>query len=425
MPEDEPKPNPAGVDPLILPRRRAMPLREAAEDDLAESVPPISQRLEVNRGSSGDFPSARRGWKKTHERGLDDAAKFRGKLPSAKTRNSPKRAPKGGGLAVWIVGQAFCLLLIGLGYFVGQLGNDANPPAGPAAASPAEPEPPAPVKPRRGVSQKAFDVINSAMSSARNGDAPNARQTLETAQRQELIIPGLDYRLALLALERADMREAKLRLDAAMASGDELAACCYVRAMLAGRIGDYGRASEECSKAVYAEPFNARYLFFWAECLRRNGRLKPSLEHFEEALTRPASPLDREFIAFKFRLAKIEAGRAADFSADLARRLTTEPGDPLWLLTAAAMALEAGDPGGAATLLEKASHLLPAADFDTYIRDYLLISHSAEKEIAPFFRRTAAPVNPSPNVAAITVDPISWTLEAADPGAWPSAALSR
>lgn len=447
MPDDELKVPPPDTEPLILPRRRASPARKAlAEEEraqemaeLADSVKALSDRLTSSGGSPpppAAEPTARasRRWKRTHEPELAKAGGGRSRAPllmsapgapmrTGLSRRSPRKAARKGKLGVWIAGQAFCLALIALGYFVeGQLGGNEVKPA-PSSAGVGQM--PRPTTSPRGVSEAAFQAVNKAMAAAREGDRNTARQTLEAAQRHELLIPGLDYRLALLAIERADMPEAKLRLDSAMAAGQELAACCYVRAMLAGALGDYSRASDECARAAYAEPFSARYLFFWAECLRRSGRLAPAIERFEEALTRPSSPADREYIAFKLRLAKIEAGKTADFSGEFARQLKAEPGDPRWLLTVAAMALEVGDASGAAAQYEKASRLLPAATFDLYIRDYLLISHSTEKEIAPYYRRGAGPVSPSPNVSAITVDPISWTLESADPAAWPAASRAR
>lgn len=453
MPDDEPKPLPPAGDPLILPRRRAMPLRDAMDEDrsgeladLADSMKALSDRLagagaggSSGGSGSGADPGAKtlRRWKRTRERELDEvrpaASRDAGNVPApeapARAVNQRKPARKmtrkpvrQNRAPVWIAGQAFCLGLIGLGYFFGQLGGEANPPPAPAPPTAGASGTPPGV---RAVSEQAFQTVNRALASAKKGDAGEARQILEAAQRQDLLIPGLDYRLALLALQRLDLREAKLRLDCAMAAGEEFAACCYVRAMLAGAIGDYGRASAECSKSAHAAPFDARYLFFWAECLRRNGRLQPAIERFEEALNRPSSPADAAFIAFKLRLAKIEAGRTADFSAELTRRLATEPVDPRWLLTAAAMALEAGDAGGAAAQLQKASLLMPAADFDMEVRDYLLLSHSTEKEVAHYFRRGASPAARTPGLAAIAVDPVSWTIQAADPGAWPAASHPR
>lgn len=451
MPDDESKVPPLAAEPLILPRRRVFSAREpTAEEeranemaDLADSVKALSDRLTIGGGSPPPVAAesaarVSRRWKRTHEPELENVGGDRSRTPllmsapgapvrTGLSRRPPRKAARKSKLGVWIAGQAFCLTLIALGYFGGQLGGSDAKQAPSTEARPGAPgvvQAP-PVAGRRGVSEVAFQAVNQAMIAAREGDRNTARQTLESAQRQELSIPGLDYRLALLAIERADMAEAKLRLDSAMAAGQELAACCYVRAMLAGALGDYSRASEECARAAYAEPFNARYLFFWAECLRRNGKLQKAIERFEEALTRPASPADRDYIAFKLRLAKIEAGKAADFSGEFARELKAEPGDPRWLLTVAAMALEVGDASGAAAQYQKASRLLPTATFDLYIRDYLLISHSTEKEIAPFYRRGASPISPSPNVAAITVDPLSWTLESADPATWPAASRAR
>lgn len=449
MPDDESIPAPPGGEPLILPRRKTAPLREASLEaaraselaDLAESFRALSDRFEAGElAPAGVDPAsvaadaearAARRWKKTGRPELEGVPRGR-RVSSRAVPNRLKRparkAARKRSFLVWIAAQAFGFGLVLLGYYAGQQERGAGPGGGGSPGEPATTATAAELaRPAvsRVASERAFETVNVAMAAARAGDADRARQTLEDAQRQELAVPGVDYRLALLALQRGDLREAKLRLDCARAAGQEVAACCYVRAMLAGAIGDYARASEECSRAVYAEPFEARYLFFWAECLRRNGRLEKALERFEEALTRPASPADHDYMVFKMRLAKIEAGRSGDFAAELAGQVASEKPGEFWLLTAAALALERNDPAGAAAHLERASHLLPAADFDLATRDYLLISHSAEKEVARYFRRSAAPVSPSPNVAAITVDPISWTLQTADPAGWPPAANSR
>ena len=371
---------------------------------------------------AGNAPPNRSCWNQRSRR------QAKAPLHRATEKPKPKPKPKKAGVPIFplFAAQALGFALLAAGYFLGR--GESTPSrasAKTADAANATGAATAPATIFRGVSERAFQVVDIALAAAKRGDAAGARDSLETAQREQVDVPGSDYRLALLAFQRHDLKEAKLRLDCAMAANQELAGCCYVLAMLAGAVGEYSQASLECARAAYSEPFNVRYLFFWAECLRRSGRMQEAITHFQEALNRPANPADLDYVAFKLRLAQIEAGRSGDFAEEMGKQMAAEKVPVYWLLTAAAMQLEAKDPATAATNLAKASKLIPAAEFGLLLRDYLFTSHSTEKEIAPFFVRPTAPALPSPNVAAITVDPLSWTLQSADPAAWSTAVQAR
>jgi tetratricopeptide (TPR) repeat protein len=361
------------------------------------------------------------------------------KPPRAAPKPKPHPLTRKRPVLLWIAAQAFGFGLVMVGYFMGKL--DAPPPPEEkiapnpiAAASPPPTPAPSPAyrepfsKPS-GVSERAFQALNEVLAASKRGDAAKTQTLLEDIQRQRIDFPGLDYRFAALAVQRGDLADAKQRLDRAATTtapvNDQTqttAAACFLRAYLAGLEGNYKSAVQEFETAAYAEPFNARHLFFLGEALRRSDRLRVAVERLEQALLRPVSAADAEYIAYKLRLAKIEAGRSSDLTAELAEKIKRDstPGYAYWLLTAAAQEMQREEYPAAAAFLQKAARAMPTEDFNAQMRDYFFVNHASHKEVASYLARANA--SASKTAIPAPTDPIFWTLQNADPASWPAAA---
>jgi tetratricopeptide (TPR) repeat protein len=318
---------------------------------------------------------------------------------------------------VWGAAQAFCFALVLVGVWVGQYSSAQK--AGAPESGPAENEANAAVARWSSgfVSEQAFQKINEVLAAGKKGDSAAAQRLIEDAERQRIDIPGAAYRLALIAIQRGDQTQAEVQLDRAAGIPAQRAAAAYISAAVNGSQGNFTRAATMLETAVYAEPFSARYLFFWGEALRRAGKLKDAIERLEWAQSRPASPADAEFIAFKCRLAKIEAGRESEFAAELEGKLKLDPVPAYWLLTAAAQEVQRTDFPAAARFLQKVARILPADELNQQMRDYFFTPLAARKEFAPYFARSGPPPVPI-TVISLHSDPAAWTLQSGDPAAW-------
>ncbi len=191
-----------------------------------------------------------------------------------------------------------------------------------------------------------------------------ARRAYNEAVARRVGLPGAEYRLALLAIQRGDIVDADLHLVHSTAAGEMVAGCDYIRATFAGSQGNFGEAGRQLEGATRAEPFNGKWYFCWGECLRRQGKPRAALAVLEQALDRPFSREEGDLYVFKIGLAKIEAGGDDEFNAALDQHLQQKnvPGD--WLLLAAARELDRAAYPAAAEYLAKAEKVMPPELFD-------------------------------------------------------------
>ena len=311
------------------------------------------------------------------------------------------------------------LAVLILGYWFGQAA------AGSASLKDGTPTPVSPntlavdtLAPRT-VGDQATSTADAAIKAEKAGDVATAQRAYDAAIQQHLSLPGAEYRLALLAVRRGDLLDADLHLVHSTNAGEFVAACYYVRATFAGAKGNYAEAARQLEAAAHAEPFSAKYHFYWGESLRRQGKPHAAVTCLEQTLDRPYTPEEGDLYLFKLGLAKVELGDDDAFNKWLADHLQQPivAGDTL--LLAAAQALQRPDFGAAATYLEKAKSTMTPELFNARVRDYLFQMHVAEPQVAPYLDHPlAAPVSAAGTSA---MDPASWSPEKGDPGAWPNA----
>ena len=268
-----------------------------------------------------------------------------------------------------------------------------------------------------------METVDKALKDEKAGNLDAARRAYNDAIARRVGLPGAEYRLALLAIQRGDLRDADVHLVHSTAAGEMVADCDYIRATFAGSQGNFGEAGRQLEGATRAEPFNAKWYFCWGECLRRQGKPRAALAVFEQALDRPFSREEGDLYFFKIGLAKIEAGGDDEFNAALDQHLHQRNAAGDWLLLGAARELDHAAYTAAAEYLAKAEKAMTPGLFESRVQDYSFRTHAGEPDVAAYLSR---PPRPDVTEAGRSVmDPASWLPERADPGSWPSSARGR
>ncbi len=307
---------------------------------------------------------------------------------------------------------AFGLLLVGLGFLIGHStaspGGTKTGKFGRTTGSLFDPTE---------LHEQAFLTASEALRAEHTGNADAARKVYEAAVNRHVELPGMNYRLALLALQRNDRLEAEQRLARSTLDGEEIADCSYLLARLAADDGDLEEAASQFELATRVRPFDGKYFFFYAEALRRQGKPQAAITAFEQALDRPYTAAGGDLYLFKERLAKVEYGRDDSFNAELAAHLKQEPAGGDWLLLAAAQDLDRQSFTAAAEHLRQAENRLPSGIYADLTHDYFFQAQAKRPELAGLLNHTATP--PISSAGPTVLDPASWAPERADPAAWP------
>ena len=228
-----------------------------------------------------------------------------------------------------------------------------------------------------------------------------------------LRLPGAEYRLAMLDIERQDFAAADIHLNNSLTAGEMMSSCYLVNACFAAKKADFNGAVKQLAHAARLEPFSGKYLFCYGEALRRAGKTQAAVETLGQALDRPGAPPDLELIEFKQRLAKVEAGQDEAFNKELADHLAQKPVGGDWLLLAAAQDLLHGAyPAAASHLADAARGLSPHA-FSVLVQDYLYQGYAGRPELAGVLKV------PAPAPSGKPFDPGAWPFSEVDPATWP------
>ena len=202
----------------------------------------------------------------------------------------PRAATNDGGGWRWpnlgflLGAQAAGLLLLGVGYLIGH--GTANPLARSSGGKSSghvavdlfgQPE----------LTEQGFQTANEGLRAEHAGNQDAARKIYETALAKHTSLTGVNYRLALLAVQRNDRLESEQRLQRSMLDGENVVECCYVLARLAADKGDFEEACTQMERAARAQPFDGKYFFYWAETLRRQGKPQAAIAAFDQS-ARPA-----------------------------------------------------------------------------------------------------------------------------------------
>lgn len=324
--------------------------------------------------------------------------------------------------SAWLVFTgALCLVTLGLiAYLWMRMGPLSHLTV--AARSPAAPRAAAhPTTPQAEVSDEALSLANLALEAIQQGDFKKASGILAQARKDGVVLPGLAYQMALLAFKQGQRQEAEDWIERSIDANDSVAECWYVRANNSFATDGPASAAEDFDQAIRADPFDPRYYFFKAECLRRNGNAAAALAQFQQALRCRPTTADTDLILFKIGLTRVESSEDLIYKTELHERVAQETVSGDTLLLAAADEIGRGAFPEAAEYLKRAALALPPKTFQARIRDYVFQAQAIQPDIAAALKTAlpAATVNPTqPRPVRVLIDPATRSLAEADPAGW-------
>ncbi len=228
-------------------------------------------------------------------------------------------------------------------------------------------------------------LINQAMAAEKKDDFGAATDLLKQVQKLDAHVDGLEYHLALLAIERADYPLAINILDGCIQRSEDVAASYNLRGTLTNRTGGINRGLDNLEVATHYDPFNAKYFYFLGEALRRTGKPQLALERLRQAADRLQEPALEGIYNLKIRLTQIELGRESEFADQLSAELQRKFPSVDWLFTAAALEMRRGNFDAASGYLDKAVATAEPRAVSARIRDFYFAGYADEKKLARFF----------------------------------------
>ncbi len=274
-------------------------------------------------------------------------------------------------------------------------------------------------------SEEALNTANLALEAMQGGDLRKASDLLAAARKQGAVMRGFYYQAALLAYNQGQLEEADNFLNQSIEANEAVADCWYLRANASFAAAGPAQAAEQFEEATHAAPFDPRYYFFRAECLRRHGNTAEALAQFQQALKCRPSSVDTELILFKIGMTKLESNTDLIFKTELRDRLSHEPVAGDTLLLGAADAISRNEYAEAADDLRRAALVLPPRTFQSRVRDYVFRAQSKQPDIAAALKSSppvGGPASPAPVAAQkpvrVLVDPATRSMAEADPAGW-------
>lgn len=236
------------------------------------------------------------------------------------------------------------------------------------------------------------EQLGRALTADQAGDLNAARQIAINLQQSLVNNPFLEGYLATLDTRSGRLNDVEASIARRINPGippDLAVALLNAQAFNYCRRREFERAIDCFGEIAKIQPSDARNFLHWGEALRRLGRLSEAITKFQETILRlpeavPSLADDREYAAFKRRLSQVEFGRPEDLRAELDQRLGAPVPGGYWLLTGAAVALQAGDVPGAVELLKKAQAVYPPQQFTTLLEDYFFRAQAYHPEISVF-----------------------------------------
>lgn len=201
--------------------------------------------------------------------------------------------------------------------------------------------------------QSADELVERAMGEEQLGNWKEAADRLIAAKYRSPMYPGLLHRAGKLYYDHGVFDAADMLFDRAIAFKEDIDTSNYYRGMIANGRGDYAAAERFYEAASNAAPFNADYLYSWAETLRRDRRPKDALSRYDQAAMR-AREAEANICRFKIRMAMIESGNSAEVANDLEAKKATGALSVDWLMTDAALRIQDGQLDAAVRLIQEA-----------------------------------------------------------------------
>ncbi len=199
----------------------------------------------------------------------------------------------------------------------------------------------------------ADELIDRALIAERLGDWQEAAARYVAAKFKNLSCPEVLFRAGKLYYDHGAYDDADRLFDRAIALGENIDAANYYRGMIALGRDDFPSAERFFEAASNAAPFNADYLYSWAEALRKHRQPKAAIAYYRKAALR-ANDSQAAVCRFKARMAMVEAGDAGEVQKELAQEQIKGPLGVDWVMTMAALQIQAGDIEKAVQTVEQA-----------------------------------------------------------------------
>lgn len=392
---------PPAVEPTPVPASTPAPATKpaAAADEL-----PVAKPL-AETSPEGELEEAR----KDAERGVHLKSKEVPAAPIPSTGQLWRRLPRER-RALFVTIAVALIACVGT-FFLGRATAPASPagaaagPAGPAATGGASPV----TRAARLAEPAEVARVDAALQAMTVNDLPRAEAALLQIQKDFPEVPGTLLTLALLEMQRGNNPKSDHYISLGLSLGEPAGPYYELRSSLASRTNQRARAEEALQQAVRADPYSWKYLYRYAEFLRRFGRNEAALEKLDLAIARVHEQAEEDMMQFKRALILIALGRGAEIDAELARRSAENPPAGEWLLVGLAREAARGNMQAAAGWLQRAIKQQPAAWLSEQLRDFYLNQWCYEKELAalyrPFLLRAGSPArSPEGSVAAPDAD---------------------
>jgi tetratricopeptide (TPR) repeat protein len=199
----------------------------------------------------------------------------------------------------------------------------------------------------------AEELVNQALIAERLGNWQEAVDRYISAKYKNLAYSGLLFHVGKIYYDHSDFTSADAALERAIAFGENIDSANYYRGMIALGREDLPAAERFFEAASNAAPFNADYVYSWAETLRKGHHPHEAIARYEQAAVRAGGP-EETICRFKTRMATVETGDVAQLSAELEKKSAEGPLSVDWLMTAAALRIRSGGVDAAIVLVREA-----------------------------------------------------------------------
>jgi tetratricopeptide (TPR) repeat protein len=243
----------------------------------------------------------------------------------------------------------------------------------------------------------AEELIETALAAERRGDWQDSADRFLAAKRKNLALSGILFRVGKSAFDHGDVASADKAFEQAIRFGENLPVANYYRGLIAVQRHELPAALHFFEAATNAEPFLADLYYYWGEALRLDQHPREAIRRYQQAVERTPHSQDATLCQFKIRLARIEAVEGSKVSEELEQMRQAGPLSVDWLMTDAALQLQAGKISEAAQLIAQAKEKGQTGLFVTCAGDTIFLKAAeAHPEIAA--ARTVVPAgSPVPN----------------------------
>jgi tetratricopeptide (TPR) repeat protein len=188
----------------------------------------------------------------------------------------------------------------------------------------------------------AEELVEQALAAEHGSNLRDAIDRFVAAKHKNLKYRGILFRIGKIAYDHGDFDAADKLFERAIAFNENVDTSNYFRGLIATRHRDLPAALRFFEAAANADPFTADYYYYWAEALRLDHHPQDAVTRYTQAERRARNEQDKAVCQFKERMARLEAGEAAQLKSEIDKKGSAGALSVDWLMTAAAVAIREG-----------------------------------------------------------------------------------